>query len=162
MFVGFPTATGNGHCFTNITDQFAMNASSKNKDGAWEFLKLLLSEEYQDSMYVRSGAASFPTNKNSLDRLADFAAGRIKQTDSEETAVFQGAMPDYSYRAAAEDEISQILDLIDQTDKISYTQSEILDIVEEEAQVYFAGEKTVEETQAITQQRVTVYLSERQ
>jgi hypothetical protein len=55
-----------------------------------------------------------------------------------------------------------MLDLIDQTGKISYAQSDMLDIVEEEALAFFSGDKSVEEVQAITQQRVSVYLAEQQ
>jgi hypothetical protein len=71
-------------------------------------------------------------------------------------------MPDYTYRAATEAEVAQMLDLIDQTGKISYAQSDMLDIVEEEALAFFSGDKSVEEVQAITQQRVSVYLAEQQ
>jgi ABC-type glycerol-3-phosphate transport system substrate-binding protein len=161
-FIGFPTTTGNGHCFTNITDQFAINANSAHKDGAWEFIKLLLSEEYQDAMYGNTMGLGFPTNRNSLSRLAAISTGQVRPDDEDTTVIFQGAMPDYTYRAATEAEVAQMLDLIDQTGKISYAQSDMLDIVEEEALAFFSGDKSVEEVQTITQQRVSVYLAEQQ
>lgn len=161
-FIGFPTTTGTGHCFTNITDQFAINANSTHKDGAWEFIKLLLSEEYQDALYGNTMGLGFPTNRNSLNRLAAISTGQWQPDDADTTIIFQGAMPDYTYRPATEAEVTQMLDLIDQTEKISYAQSDILDIVEEEALTFFSGEKSVEEIQAITQKRVNVYLSEQQ
>lgn len=161
-FIGFPTNTGNGHCFTNITDQFAINANSAQKDGAWEFIKLLLSEEYQDALYGNTMGIGFPTNRNSLSRLAAISTGHGELDNADTTIIFQGAMSDYTYRAATEAEVAQMLDLIDLTGKISYAQSDMLGIVEEEALTFFSGEKSVEEIQAITQQRVSVYLAEQQ
>ena len=45
---------------------------------------------------------------------------------------------------------------------ISYMTSDILNIVMEEATCYFDGLKDVAETQKIIQQRVEIFLSERQ
>jgi hypothetical protein len=113
-------------------------------------------------MYGNTMGLGFPTNRNSLSRLAAISTGQVRPDDEDTTVIFQGAMPDYTYRAATEAEVAQMLDLIDQTGKISYAQSDMLDIVEEEALEFFSGDKSVEEVQAITQQRVSVYLAEQQ
>jgi hypothetical protein len=52
--------------------------------------------------------------------------------------------------------------VIENTDMISYMTSDILNIVVEEAGYYLDGLKDVAETQAIIQQRVALFLSERQ
>ena len=48
-FVGFPTEGGSA-AITDDGQSLAISSKSKLKDGAWEFIKSLLSEEYQDDL----------------------------------------------------------------------------------------------------------------
>ncbi|MDE6202753.1 MAG: extracellular solute-binding protein, partial [Lachnospiraceae bacterium] len=63
--VGFPSANGEGSVIRpNI--QLAMSAKSKNKEGAWEFLRTFLTDEYQENEVNYC----FPMSIRRLDELA--------------------------------------------------------------------------------------------
>ena len=48
-FKGFPSDTGSGNV-AQINGGLAMTTSCKSKDGAWQFLRVLLSEDYQENL----------------------------------------------------------------------------------------------------------------
>lgn len=164
-FVGIPSETSSGNCFVNMMDQFAMNHNSKYKDGAWQFLRILFTESYQYDAYVNSGYTCFPTNQAAMERLIEKSMSTLTTIDEngqEVEVTARGNQTDFEYHAATESQVQQILDVIDHTDVVAHAVSEILTIAEEESSYYFRGEKSLEETQRIIQQRVTVYLGEQQ
>ena len=66
-FVGRPSNNGTGNSFSAYNG-FAMSASSKYKDVAWEFIGNILTEEYQTKEYYYNG---LPTNKVVFDKLME-------------------------------------------------------------------------------------------
>lgn len=164
-FVGYPTITGIGHCFTNITDQFAMSIYSEHKYGAWQFLRLLLTEEYQYNQYVDSGYIKFPTNINAMNELINKSQSIVTVVDEDgnETEVtLRGDQEYFVYKAVTDQQVKKILSLINDTGKISNAQYDLIELAVEEANDYFTGVKTLDEVVKITQQRATIFLAERQ
>lgn len=164
-FVGYPSRTNSGNCFVNIMDQYGMNRNSKNKEGAWKFLRVLYLEKYQYEECVSGGNTCFPTNQAAMERLIEQSESTLTGLDSngqEVEITTRGNQADFEYHAATPEQVDQILKVIENTDMISYMTSDILNIVMEEATCYFDGLKDVAETQKIIQQRVEIFLSERQ
>jgi ABC-type glycerol-3-phosphate transport system substrate-binding protein len=164
-FVGYPSETNSGHCFVNIMDQYGMSSNSEHKEGAWQFLRMLYSEEYQYEKCVSGGNICFPTNQAAMERLIERSESTLTQLDADGQEVeitARGNQADFAYHAATQEQVAQIMTVIENTDMISYMTSDILNIVVEEAGYYLDGLKDVAETQAIIQQRVALFLSERQ
>ena len=59
-FVGLPVEEGSGSMI-DISKGYAVNAKGENKDGAWEFIRTFLTEEYQTGNALR-----LPVNVNAL------------------------------------------------------------------------------------------------
>ncbi len=59
-FVGLPVEDGSGNMI-DISKGYAINAKAENKDGAWEFIRTFLTEEYQTENALR-----LPVNKAAL------------------------------------------------------------------------------------------------
>ena len=67
---------------------------------------------------------------------------------------------DYVIRAATAEEAQRYESLINSIDKIGLCDKTIFDIVQETIGPYFAGDKTLDETVELVQNRVTLYVNE--
>lgn len=159
-FVGYPSSTNGGHCFINLIDQFAMNSESQNKDGAWQFLRILLTEEYQ----TEYDNAQFPTNVKALENKILEA-----QTDVE-TAPVSPQLYDneilnednFIFTSATDQQIDNVMLLINDTATIGNSQFELIELVVDEAEDYFQGAKSLDDVVNIIQHITTMYFAERQ
>lgn len=132
-FVGFPNdAQSNGSLFW-LEKLFAISVQSKHKEGAWQFLRFLLSEEVQ----LKIG--TFPVNNNALEVAIDRALNKSTITESEAE----------KFRV-----------LVSGTNALSYAYPTIMDIIQQEARVYFAGQCTAQQAAERIQSRAQLYVSE--
>lgn len=163
-YVGYPTGSGNGAAFT-MSGGLAMSSTCSNKDGAWEFLRTFLTEDYQ-----QSNTWSFPTNKTVFDSRLKNAMTPIYYTDpetGEEVEQSQGGMswgpnPEDSieFYAMSQEEADQLMSLIDSTTVLYSYDEELLGIVMDAAAPYFAGQRTLDDVARQVQSRVSLYVNE--
>lgn len=159
-FVGIPNVTGSSHVFVNISEEYVMNSASKNKNGAWSFIKTLLSEEYQ----TESIGSQFPSNVNALQEKAEYAMEPIMETDEEGNEFEQirpGAQEGFDYYAALPEHVDQIIEMINNTEVIENAAVDWINLVMEDAQYYFEGLKSLEEVTALIQDRAEKYIAEK-
>ena len=161
-YKGFPAEQGCGSVFS-VNSGWAISSKSQHKDGAWQFVRTLLTEEYQENNY----AWAFPINKNSLDKMIEKAMTPETTTDEEGNVVevskgSWGWGPDLEVeiKAATQADIDQIMELIDAIDATMNYDMSLMEIVQEEAATYFAGQKSAQETAANIQNRVSLYVNE--
>ena len=64
------------------------------------------------------------------------------------------------FRKATAEEFQRYEDFINHINKIDLFDNEILNIAQELAGAYFSGDKTLDETVALIQNRVTLYVNE--
>ncbi len=162
-FLGCPSASAVKNYFINIIDQYGINANSKNKDGAWRFIRLLFTEEYQIDEYVVSAFPSFPSNKNALQALAEKSMSTLYDTDEEGNQwefTQRGEQDGFAYHGATQAQVDQIMALIDSASQASNFTQMIQSIVLEEAQALFAGDASADSTIEKIQNRVDIYLAE--
>ena len=164
VFKGFPTDTRDGHAM-QLNSGFAITTKCKEKDGAWEFLRRYLTEEYQSG----SNTWNFPTNINSLNKLAEVA-----MTDEYYTDPMTGEkirQPKMSYYdqatnasvdvyAMTQEQVDTVMDFINSVTRTYTYDTEILKIINEEAIPFFKGEKTAVATADIIQNRISIYINE--
>lgn len=125
----------------------AVNASSQNKEGAWAFIQYLLSEKVQRQI----GENAFPVDKEIFQETVD-------NVDKETVYAYDRYTGQEIY--VTDESIADCLAWIERG-KLSPTHTEyILDIVAEEAEFYFAGDKSMEEVSDTIENRVRLYLME--
>ncbi|MCM1057803.1 MAG: hypothetical protein NC517_09365 [Firmicutes bacterium] len=139
--VGFPSSEGGGALITPYLP-VGICRGEKQK-AAWEFVRSLLGKEFQEK-HIRF---NFPLRRDSLRRLLEKALTGAAEGGSEEEK-FTQADCDALYEVIYNTKSSQIYD------------KNIWKIVEEEAETFFAGDKTMEEAIQLIQNRTAVYIQE--
>ena len=159
-FMGFPNVGGNGSVIRSGSNEYAVMSASQNKEGAWEFLKYFLSEEYQDSFAMEQ--ENFPVRKSSLEFAAEEAKKGVYDSVLEEyyepKMVFSGNIIGVGLNT--DEDNRKICDLIDSAVGHSQYTSHFYEIINEEATMYFAGQRPAKETAEIIQNRIQNYLDE--
>lgn len=157
-FIGFPTQDGIG-AVLNCYDRYAISAKSPNKEGAWEFLRYYLTDEYQESVY------QMPVNKEIWMEKA------MKATEKPYWENEDGEREYYDYTVwlggkdvildpMTKEQVQEIFDYVSSvTLTYSYEQS-LVEIIEEEAAYFFDGKKSAQEAAKIIQGRIQLYVDE--
>jgi len=144
--IGYPSLGGGSALISaylpvGITDQ------CENKDEAWNFVKSLLEEDFQDK-HVRF---NFPVRINALERLCEQAMEAQKYNE-------------YGYdntrKTVLQEDINGLYEVINTSQGGISFDKNIWNIIEEETEYYFNGGKSAEETAAVIQRRAEIYISE--
>jgi len=150
-----------------VPESIAITSNCHAVDGAWDFIKLILSDEMQEFNMRREDSDNIslfdmPVRVNSMDYLLDFythpkqhEAYWISVNESDDNFSID------SIRPITEENAKGIMDYVSSIDYISYSDSEIVDIIMEETAPYFAGQKTQDEVIRIISDRVQTVLNER-
>lgn len=138
--IGFPVSEGSGSALLDYRN-LAISADSSCKEGAWAFVKYFLSEDYQ-----RESGAGFPVREDVLEEQIKAAC--------DPNGIYSMESP------LSEEEAAQYMDFIKSVSRTQLFDQELIEIVTEECQVYFAGEKTAEETAEVIQRRASLYMAE--
>lgn len=178
-FIGYPTTDGG--CGTGLTayQAYAITSKSTHKDGAWEFVEgMLIPQEESETNGRRGRSWNFPNNKAQLQAMAEDAVkveyvtdenGEIMKDENGEPIVQGAGMGigyedgwSYDYRIPTQDEVDMVLALIEKARPVSNSggDSQIQNIILEEAAPYFQGQKSVDEVVGIIQSRINIYVSE--
>jgi ABC-type glycerol-3-phosphate transport system substrate-binding protein len=152
VYIGYPAMDGGGNMV--IYDKsFAISSSTEYPEAVWEFAKLLFDEQYWESL------DAFPVVQSQLDDYLENAIETYVNGEGD-----MGTDP-YAYlievTELTEENRESVRTLIDSLDKLYYRDGTLLTMVNEIAQDYFAGQKTVDEAAAAIQSRASLYLSER-
>lgn len=138
--VGYPSADG-GHA--KITPYMPMGISEAcgHKQEAWEFVKSLLSQEFQTGyMHFQLPARADLL----LEEMEKYVSGDIVYGDTEIT----------------QDSMDNLYNAVNTGIGERAFHTDIWNIIQEEAEAYFAGEKTATEAASLIQGRVEIYVSE--
>ncbi len=133
---GFPGVTGSGGVLT-AGKTYAICSGSATPDGAWAYLKTLLSDNYQENCI----APYIPVMKSSYDKLVN---EWIKQNPGD----------------AAKEMTQKVTEMIANTSTRCLYDSPAMDIILEETAAYFNGTQSLETTCSVIQSRVQIFLSE--
>lgn len=134
-------------------------------EGAWEFIRTALTEEGQTDHRM---GWNFPTNLSALDKMLEEDMKKEFQTDEngKQTEVSKGG---YGYEdgtqieiyAISEEEAATAKKLLNEAVGVSGYDEKLIEIITEEANAYFQGQKSLEETMSIIQSRVSIYVDEK-
>lgn len=157
--IGFPRSSGNGVYLT--PNMLYVNANSAVPEGAKAFLRFLISEESQLRYVGRSasgaGASLLPVRKDALEKLL---AGKGMER-MEETVARSDTGVSYSMTGLSELQQERFWELVEKAEPGNWYAAEISDLIYEELEPYFAGQRSAEEAAKNLDNRVQLYLDER-
>lgn len=128
--VGFPTKDGSGN-MADFQYSFGMFAASKNKEGAWEFLKSLFEEDYQNGL----SEFEIPVLKSSYDKAVNSADVKKEQKAAYNT-------------------------MINSITRMSIYDGTLMKMIIDEGKRFFDGQCSAKEAAEAIQSKVSIYLSE--
>jgi ABC-type glycerol-3-phosphate transport system substrate-binding protein len=156
-FVGLPTENGNG-ALASFVAELSICSYSANPDACWEFIKYCLTDDV-----TQKKAGLFPVLTSALEEQIQDAITEEKSTKVLDTQEILAAEVSGNYTVAVtEDEAEILRSLLYGGVSLSQYDDAITPIVTEEASACITGEKTPEETAALIQNRVEIYLGEHQ
>lgn len=167
-YVGFPNSERSGNLIAPTGGSLGMSARSKHKDGAWEFMQYLLTEEYQSSLVEEQGGSwGFPVKKSALEKKFEQDMTPEYYTDENGKQVEQmktsWGYDDFNIDiyAATEEEVAQVRSLIESAERLTGSVNEqLVNIVTEETEAFFKGQKSAADTADVIQNRIQIYVNE--
>lgn len=133
----------------------AINSNSSQKDGAWEFISYLLGEEAQSTLDYRM----LPVHRKVFSTLLQKELDEgVKVIENGKTIMIKGSEED----ALTEAEVEEITCSVEEAKPYPIRTVPIMDIICEEAEDYFEGNKSIKEVADIIENRVKLYLEEKQ
>lgn len=157
-FIGFPNSDKNGSAIW-ANNRIAISAKSKLVDGAWSFVKEFLSDDYQNNLNYE-----WPIKISSFDEMGQRAIEGIDQggiIGPYRKDNFYDIMPypNEDYKITKE-EVQYIKTFLQSVNRLEVNEPGVLEIINDETKMYYAGNKTAEETAKVIQSRVYIYISE--
>ena len=167
--IGYPNMDGSSGCVLSGQNAYAIASKSKNKEGAWAFIESYLTRE---NVRYRWG---FPVVKSELDKMVEEALKVEYITDEngdpildeEGNPILAGGTHgigfgdwDYFYRIPTREEVDMVLALIDVAKPVSNNDQKIMDIINEETEGFYQGQRTADDVASNIQHRVYIYVSE--
>lgn len=185
-FIGYPTTSGNGSSFVSGVG-LAISTTCQNTEAAWKFVRQFLTEEFQTSDYMYSfptNRHAFETyiqncmtpqygdNSEYAIAIEDLVSSVAVETVETATAEGEGdeELIQGSYYFSDEDivnyyhltqeEYDLFMKLYEGIETVKSSNSSIEAIIMQECEAFYAGQKTVEETAQLIQNRVSLYVAE--
>lgn len=182
-FAGFPSAGGAGSSFTPCWSM-GISASSEAKEGAWAFVRgQLLPGGNVSGHYWASGLpshyAGFSINRETFEkqlRMGDeyywtdpyngevFTDANGDPVEFSQDGIGVGRPGDIVLMAylftPSEAQLDRFWKLYESTNQITGRNDVLLDIICEQAQPYFAGDKSLDDTARLIQNRASLYVNE--
>ena len=138
-FIGFPNDRGDNGSYLSCANNgmmFSIPTNAKNVEASWQFIRGMFSDKWQEQV------DGIPMIQKAYDE-------RFMNRDISGASNLDMA------------DLEKFYDLLNRTEQFVYYDSAISDIIQEEAQTYFAGSKTSRQVADLIQSRVSLYLSER-
>ena len=157
-YIGFPSDTGNG-AVVEAGEQYLISAKSEHIDGAWEFVRYYLTEEYQKELLM------LPVNKDI------FIERAMEATKNPYTVDNNGNKTEYEYKLSiggesivlpnmTEEQATKFIEFVESIDKCVYHDEDIEAIINDEVASFLAGQKSASEVASVIQSRVEIYVNE--
>ena len=172
-FIGYPREDGGvGSGFTT-NGGVAMSAACKDKEGAWSFMRTRLLSQSTDEESARYWS-NFPVNKADFDKMVEEAMTvQYEQDENGQPLLDENGQPieiketwwisddlQLEQGAVTQEQYDRFMALYNATDSVYYFDEAIYDIVADMAGAYFAGDRSLDDTAAQIQSRVTLYVNE--
>ena len=163
---GYPSANGSHGVIVSVNSSAAISSQSQNKNGAWEFIKNMMSYDIQsiDPKYAFDSSINLKALKERGSMaIADYnrTVQEYKNMDSyalEKARMMGVVIPDKEIDQTATD---AYLALLDKATDVYRIDRNILLITKEELPAYYTGQKDLNSVITIAQDRVQKVMDER-
>ncbi len=157
--IGFPTDNGMGS-FVGANDIYVLSAKSKNLDGAWEFIRYYLTDEYQKAL--RWG---LPVSKDAFMERSKEALEKDYYIDENGNKVeteeyFWINEESIEIAPLTQKQLDEIVTFVQSVTKRQYYNQDVQNIISEEAEAFFTGQKSAKDVATVIQSRVQLYVNE--
>lgn len=161
-YIGFPSASGTGIRLADAseaTDAYAILETSAHKAEMWEILKYVLTNP-------RLAESGLPAYQPLFDKACENAMEKNLVQSGDDVMVEEPKLEmelsgmKFTIYAATEEEISLIRGLLERAEPVKTSSPVIMNVIMEEVEGYFDGQKDVDEVARIIQNKVSVYLSQ--
>lgn len=158
-FVGFPNEGGQG-AMVNVYTSYALAAKGTDLEEAWSFVRYYLTDEYQETLQW-----DLPIDKKYLDKIAEKATKKPTYEDGDGNTVED----EYSWWINDEQiildpltagQVEEIKAYIASITTRSYYNENIDNIISEEMDAFYQGQKSAKDVAAIIQSRAQIYVNE--
>ncbi len=168
-YIGFPVPEGTGSLIQPVSE-LAISSKSKVQVVVWDFIKYIISYEYQkeNTLY------RFSINRRVNEELAkealensrkqfenndsnDIIFGELEGTENNPQDILNEL---YRGKQLTQADVDKIFDLIEKVDTVQKPNEEITKILLEDTADYFAGQKTAREVAQTIQSKMTIYINE--
>lgn len=158
-FIGYPTASGSGTAVGFRGVELGVNARSDKQQEAWQFVKYNLMNGYEGQ--------GLPVLKEEFDRNLERAMEEDYEIDDEvgtsyrmeKGSCYVGSDRIFVYAATKED-VDVVKALVESAQNRYNYHTVLQNIIDEEAESYFAGQKSVDDVAKIIQSKASLYLQE--
>ena len=157
--IGYPSGNGDGSALMPAL-QMAMSSKSSCKEGAWQFLRYYLTDEYQNELTF-----GLPLSITGLDAMGEKAMKNPTYTDengneveSQEYYYLNGV--DIPINPMSKEEVENFKKTLYSFNQIYNYDENLIHIIEEEAEAFFNGQKSAEDVATIIQSRAKIYVNE--
>ncbi len=169
-FIGYPNSDGGSGTYMTLDSLLAISSKSKNKEGAWEFLEEYLT--YENEWYD----FGFSTNKKKFaEQREEATTVEYVRDENGELVLDENGEPiaqgggggfsygdgwEYWYHICTEEEADILEELAASARPVTDADTNIINIIMEEAEGYFVGQKSVDDVAGAIQNRVQLYVNE--
>lgn len=159
-YVGFPMEDGQGACIS-ANNTYAISAKSNYIEGAWQFMRYYLTEEYQADLDWNLSVHMKYFKEN-----AQLATERPFWEDPE---TGEKEYYDENYYINGEsivippmsqEQVDKVVNYILSLKKCAYYNTNVMNIINEEMGGFFTGQKSAQEVAGVIQNRVQLYVDE--
>lgn len=162
--VGFPSKSGNGG-YLVCDDLLALSAVSENPEGAWEFARYYLTEEYQRNLFF-----GLPVNREVFmeearkltQRSYDLSYVDGEQVKNEYDEYLNVDGEEIVVPPLSQEQMEQVVAHIESIHTASLADDNVRNILSGELGGFFSGQKSAEDTARVIQSRVRLYIQENQ
>lgn len=152
-YVGYPAESREGSCIRACEVSFALSQKSGSLDGAWEFVRSFLTEDFQrDGLYDILEEGGLPIRKDIFEERAQSAATQEGYCFINDEYI---TIPPMTQK-----QIDRTVDFIENLHSPAFEDEVIMNIIYEEAESFFQGQKTAEDVAGLIQNRAQLYSSE--
>lgn len=161
-YTGFPTEGGNGsYIMSSMT--YVLSAKSKHLDEAWNFMRYYLTEE------VQKEASYFPVRKDMFYEKSKDATKRrtyeyvdengVTQTEEEDMTIWING-ESVPYDPLSQEQLDALIAFVESVHNPYYYNEEVMNIINEEIDGFFTGQKPAKDVADVIQRRVQNYVDE--
>ncbi len=157
-YVGYPTSTGKKGVYVRA-DCLYVNQATDKLEGIREFMRFMLTKEAQNLCMADGNSFIMPIRLNTIFDLVE--QERKKAEEALEPLYYDDGYIVWQEDGLSQEQLGILEELLEQAQPYRFYAMELESILEEELEPYLSGDRSLEETVEILDNRVQVYLDER-